>query len=56
MNGHDWTSKYRDLAAAAKALDVESAIVDGEIVVLNEEGKGRMAQAGPSRASKVPEG
>ncbi|WP_245446399.1 non-homologous end-joining DNA ligase [Mesorhizobium kowhaii] len=38
MNGHDWTSKYRDLAAAAKALDAESAIIDGEIVVLNEAG------------------
>jgi len=37
-NGHDWTAKYRDLAAAAKRLGVENAIIDGEIVVLNEAG------------------
>ncbi|RWC29866.1 MAG: ATP-dependent DNA ligase [Mesorhizobium sp.] len=36
--GLDWTAKYRDLAAAAKTLDVENAIIDGEIVVLNEAG------------------
>ncbi|RWB51330.1 MAG: ATP-dependent DNA ligase, partial [Mesorhizobium sp.] len=28
--GLDWTAKYRDLAAAAKTLDVENAIIDGE--------------------------
>ena len=32
--GLDWTSKYRDLAAAASSLGVESAIIDGEIIVL----------------------
>ncbi|TIX59051.1 MAG: ATP-dependent DNA ligase [Mesorhizobium sp.] len=36
--GLDWTANYRDLAAAAKTLDVENAIIDGEIVVLNEAG------------------
>lgn len=36
--GLDWTSKYRDLAEAAKTLDVESAIIDGEIIVLNDAG------------------
>ncbi|MCV3209587.1 ATP-dependent DNA ligase [Mesorhizobium sp. YC-39] len=36
--GLDWTAKYRDLAAAAGALDVESAIIDGEIIVLNNAG------------------
>lgn len=36
--GLDWTSKYRDLAAAGAALGVESAIIDGEIIVLNEAG------------------
>jgi bifunctional non-homologous end joining protein LigD len=36
--GLDWTSKYRDLAAAARTLDVENAIIDGEVVVLNEAG------------------
>ncbi|WP_027155041.1 ATP-dependent DNA ligase [Mesorhizobium sp. WSM2561] len=36
--GLDWTSKYRDLTAAARTLDVENAIIDGEVVVLNEDG------------------
>ncbi|MBZ9670916.1 ATP-dependent DNA ligase [Mesorhizobium sp. ES1-3] len=36
--GLDWTAKYRDLAKAASDLDVESAIIDGEIIVLNEAG------------------
>ncbi|MBZ9673128.1 ATP-dependent DNA ligase [Mesorhizobium sp. ES1-3] len=36
--GLDWTAKYRDLAKAAADLDVESAIIDGEIIVLNEAG------------------
>lgn len=37
--GLDWTSEYRDLAAAAALLDVESAtIIDGEIIVLNDAG------------------
>ena len=36
--GLDWTSKYRDLAAAAAELGVEDAIIDGEIIVLNDAG------------------
>lgn len=36
--GLDWTSKYHDLAKAAGELSVESAIVDGEIIILNEAG------------------
>lgn len=37
-NGHDWTSKYRDLAAAAITLGVDDAIIDGEIIVTNDAG------------------
>ncbi|TPK59014.1 MULTISPECIES: ATP-dependent DNA ligase [unclassified Mesorhizobium] len=37
-NGHDWTAKYRDLVKEAASLGAESAIVDGEIIVLNEAG------------------
>ncbi|QPC90308.1 RNA ligase family protein [Mesorhizobium sp. INR15] len=37
-NGLDWTAKYRDLAGAAKRLGLDNAIIDGEIVVLNEAG------------------
>ncbi|TIL94683.1 MAG: ATP-dependent DNA ligase [Mesorhizobium sp.] len=36
--GLDWTSKYRDLAKAARDLEVESAIIDGEVIVTNEAG------------------
>ncbi|QKC85259.1 ATP-dependent DNA ligase [Mesorhizobium sp. NZP2077] len=36
--GLDWTSKYWDLAKAAGDLDVESAIIDGEVIVTNEAG------------------
>ena len=36
--GHDWTSKMKSLAAAVEALGVGSAWIDGEIVVLNEDG------------------
>lgn len=36
--GLDWTAKYRDLAEAAKGLNVHNAIIDGEVVVLNEAG------------------
>lgn len=36
--GLDWTAKYRDLVEAAKGLNVQQAIIDGEIVVLNDAG------------------
>lgn len=36
--GLDWTAKYRDLTEAAKGLNVQNAIIDGEVVVLNEAG------------------
>lgn len=37
-NGHDWMPKYRDLVQQAKSFGAESAIVDGEIIVLNAAG------------------
>ena len=36
--GLDWTAKYRDLVKAAGELNAESAIIDGEVVVLDEAG------------------
>ncbi|TIW61792.1 MAG: ATP-dependent DNA ligase [Mesorhizobium sp.] len=36
--GLDWSEKYRDLVEAAKALNVETAIVDGETIVTNDAG------------------
>jgi ATP-dependent DNA ligase len=42
--GLDWTAKYRDLAVAAGSLDVENAIIDGEIIVLNDKGLSDFAE------------
>ena len=36
--GHDWTAKMKPLAQALKKLPLRSAWLDGEIVVLNDEG------------------
>ncbi|RRH89554.1 ATP-dependent DNA ligase [Mesorhizobium tamadayense] len=36
--GLDWTAKYRDLVETAKGLNVQNAIIDGEIIVLNDDG------------------
>lgn len=36
--GHDWTHRFPGIAAAAAALDLGSAILDGEAVVLDERG------------------
>ena len=37
-SGLDWTAKYADIAHRLKSLKVDNAILDGEIVVLNEHG------------------
>ncbi len=37
-NGHDWTDRFAAVAAAAARMPVASAILDGEVVVLNAEG------------------
>ncbi len=37
--GHDWTRRFPAIAAAAQALDAHSFILDGEGVVLDEEGR-----------------
>ena len=36
--GHDWTAKMKSLAAAIEALGIDSAWLDGEIVVMNDAG------------------
>jgi bifunctional non-homologous end joining protein LigD len=36
--GHDWTGKMKALAGAIEALGIDSAWLDGEIVVMNEAG------------------
>lgn len=37
--GHDWTHRFPAIAEAAKNLGVSTAILDGEAVVLNSEGR-----------------
>ncbi len=37
--GLDWTAKFPEIAAAAAALDVQSALIDGEICALDGEGR-----------------
>jgi len=37
--GHDWTHRFPTIAAAARDLGVATAILDGEAVVLNGEGR-----------------
>lgn len=37
-NGHDWTSRFRDLARQLAQLPVEQAVLDGELVALTESG------------------
>jgi len=37
-NGHDWTAKMPQQAKALAALGLESAWLDGEVVVVNEDG------------------
>ncbi len=42
-NGLDWTHRMKSIAAAAYMLPVKSAILDGEVVVLTEEGTSSFA-------------
>ncbi|WP_163270206.1 DNA ligase D [Chelativorans alearense] len=41
--GLDWTKRYRDLAAVFTPLPCRQAIIDGEVVVLDENGVSRFA-------------
>jgi bifunctional non-homologous end joining protein LigD len=36
--GHDWTDRMRPLAAALRQLEIASAWLDGEVVVMNDQG------------------
>ncbi|MEP6784364.1 MAG: DNA ligase D [Sphingomonadales bacterium] len=38
-SGLDWSAKFPEVAEAAAALDVDSALIDGEIVALDAEGR-----------------
>jgi bifunctional non-homologous end joining protein LigD len=38
-NGHDWTERYPAVAAALGRLRCRSCVIDGEVVVLDDEGR-----------------
>lgn len=38
-NGHDWTAKFKPLVRSLEALPVDSAVLDGEVVVLDDKGR-----------------
>ena len=38
-NGKDWTSKFPNLSAAARSFPVETSIIDGEVVILDRDGR-----------------
>ena len=42
-NGHDWTDRYPSIAGAVAGLPVRSAILDGELVALDAEGRSRFS-------------
>lgn len=37
-NGHDWTTRFPEVAAALAELDVDHAVLDGEVVALSADG------------------
>ena len=41
--GHDWTERFASLVEPARKLPVESALIDGEVMVLDEEGRSNFA-------------
>lgn len=38
-NGNDWTEKFQNVIEAVKSLDVTSAMLDGEIVIVDAQGR-----------------
>ena len=55
-SGLDWTSKYRKLVSSAKKLKIQSAILDGEIVALDNNGHSSFALLQTALAETAPEG
>lgn len=43
-SGLDWTEKYAAIARALKSLDVEQAVIDGEIVAIDERGQSNFSK------------
>ena len=43
-NGHDWTDRFGGVPQAARVLQAETAVIDGEMVVLDERGVSSFAR------------
>jgi bifunctional non-homologous end joining protein LigD len=43
-NGHDWTDRFGGVPQAARALQAKTALIDGEMVVLDERGVSSFAR------------
>jgi bifunctional non-homologous end joining protein LigD len=57
-NGRDWTATFPEIAAAARRLELTDAVIDGELVVLQPDGRTsfesmQQAVAGGARAGLV---
>lgn len=55
-SGLDWTPKYRTLIASAKKLKIHDAILDGEVVVLDEKGRSNFQLLQSALSEGVPKG
>jgi bifunctional non-homologous end joining protein LigD len=58
-NGKDWTEKFPNLAEALKALPVTTAILDGEVVIVDKDGRStfqglQQAMGKGGRVGKAP--
>lgn len=53
-NGLDWTARMAGVAAAISELDAEAAVIDGEVVVLDEQGVSSFAALQASFDEKKP--
>lgn len=53
-NGADWTDRFAPLARAAEALPARSALIDGEAVVLDSEGRSDFGSLQEALAAKHP--
>jgi bifunctional non-homologous end joining protein LigD len=43
-SGHDWTHRFRGLPQAARDLRADTALIDGEVVVLDDQGVSSFAR------------
>jgi bifunctional non-homologous end joining protein LigD len=54
-NGHDWTDRYPTVAAAVEQLRCRSCIIDGEVAIVDDEGRAvfERLQEGPKTKAEA---